>query len=204
MLGGNEGLNLNYLLYVARHPLVKKTVLGLGGAIIVLILTYVEYWSPVYKVSHNLSQDIKSYDKEIKSVLYQKKMTYLYDRAISRINHVEAKINANNNQSTILQELHHIFRKWNIKVLNLSYEEGKPFNGYTPLYQNVTFKCTYPDLRKFLLELNKLTFLIIEEEMHVKKISNSNGEVKVSLRLVIYRKKNNEKENIIVTSRPLK
>ena len=176
------------LRFSLRHPLVR---LGMVAGIIAIGLVLIiggAMWWPARSEVHALRDEIGATRRQAVERLYGAQLAQVYKRTEQQIVVLEAKLNTQTVQVSLLNHLSQLAKKHRVRILSESYEEGKAKNGYAPLYHEITLQGSYSRVRRFLLDIGSLPTLSLVQEAALNRGDGRGRSIKAQLRIVTYRK----------------
>lgn len=168
-----------------RHPGVRVGIIA-SMICLVLMLGSLAFWLPAFMTNTGLVSDVQQQRDIISQYEYNKKFSSLYARSKRTFQSINNKLNAKHSQSAHVKQLDKMLRSRQIKVLNEVYDSEKTAAGYTRLSQELSLQGNYGELRKFMIELNRLPSWTIVQELRIEKQHTYSGMIKAVLKLVTY------------------
>ena len=179
---------LHYLLFFARHPLVKLgTVASLCSLLIVLSVGF-GYWWPIERGYSELLRETETKRKEMVNSVRAADINRSYSYSAKQIEVLEKKLNVEAAQTDLVKHLSALAKKQNIKIISEMYEEGQAQKGYVPLHLDLNLQGSYSALRRFISDLQSLPTWTYVREGTLSGSQEGVGVLKAHLRLVTYRK----------------
>ncbi len=179
---------LQYLLFSARHPLVKMAAVASLLSLLIILLVGFGYWWPIERGYSELLRQTETKRKEMVNSLRAADISRSYSYSAKQIEVLERKLNIEAAQTDLVRYLSTLAIKQNIKIISEVYEEGQVQNGYVPLHLDLNLQGSYSALRRFISGLQSLPTWTYVREGTISGSQEGLGVLKAHLRLVTYRK----------------
>jgi len=179
---------LQYLLFSARHPLVKTAAVVSLLSVLIMLSVGVGYWWPVARGYSELLRQTETKRKEVINSVRAADISRAYSHSAKQIEVLERKLNIEAAQTDLVKYLSQLAIKQNIKIISEVYEEGQVQTGYVPLHLDLNLQGSYPALRRFISGLQSLPTWTYVREGTISGSQEGLGVLKAHLRLVTYRK----------------
>lgn len=175
------------LLFALKHPRAKVSLLVFMLSISLLMAVVMLYWWPLSHTSQKLKVEIENRQREIIKAEDDLKLANATLAASKKILMIEKKLDASVSQAALVQNIAVLARKYNVKIISVSYEEGKVINEYFPLIHMLTVQASYRELRSFILGLENLQTFTLAQEAVLSRGTNP-ALIKAQLNVITYRR----------------
>lgn len=178
--------------YAMRHPAVRLAGLGLGIGFLFTLAALV-YWVPEYQEYTGLDEKISSQRKQIYVSEQGKRIAELYNRSKKTLNKLDKKLAANKSQADHVKLLDKMLRNRRLTVVNETFETEKLDDGYVRLSQELSIQGDYSNLRKFLIDLDRLPTWTVVQDLRIEKLHSYGSKVKAVVRMATWRREGKQK-----------
>lgn len=172
--------------YSRRHPLVRRALIALAAATVVLA-AMAAYWYPLYRDVGKLRDQVDAQRREMVEAVYAADLARAAITAQGQFSSLETRLNDRSGQADMVQRMRTLAAKAGVSITNSAFEEGRAVDGYAPLNQHVVVSGSYRGLRQFIGGIYTLPTWSVIEEAAFEQAATPGG-VKLELRIVTLRK----------------
>lgn len=175
------------LFFSLRHPQGRVSIIVFAISVLLALVVGLAYWWPIVHTASSLKIEIEDRQREIASAEYNLKLAQASADAAQQMDLIEKKLDASVTQADLVQNIASLARRNKVKIVSVSYEEGKVKDGFSPLVHVLTVQAGYPELRGFIAGLQQLPTFTIAQEAVLSRSSNS-SVIKAQLNIITYRR----------------
>ncbi len=170
-----------------RHPLVRTGRMAMLVSLALALLVGASYWWPAQRAQAQAAADVDAKRKTLMLAMHAKEIARAHASAAKQIEALERKLNANNVQASLVEQLARLAGKHGIKIVSEVFEQGREQQGYVPLHLELNVQGSYGGLRGFLVGVQALPTWTYVQEGAISA-DQDRGVLKARLRLVTYRR----------------
>jgi len=173
--------------YIRRHPGLR---LGLWLCALVALanLGYgVLGWWPARSEATALAQEVDRARREVIAAVRAAEFAEVYDTASQAVAAVETRLSAGGGQAELVQRVNRMARKSGVEIVSESNEAGRSESGYAPVYQSLSLRGRYADLRAFIGGLGELPTWTLVREVRMERAREAGGTLRAEVVLVTFR-----------------
>lgn len=170
-----------------RHPVVRTGRIAVLVSLALALLVGGLFWWPAQRGQAQAAAEADAKRKTLMMTMHAKEIARAHALASKQIDVLERKLNADNVQATLVDQLSRLATKHGIKIVSEVFEQGREQKGYVPLHLELNVQGSYGGLRAFLVGLQSLPTWTYVQEGAITANQNHGG-LKARLRLITYRR----------------
>ncbi|MDH5180203.1 MAG: type 4a pilus biogenesis protein PilO [Gammaproteobacteria bacterium] len=182
--------------YALRHPVVRLSAYAWGGGLLVAVCATL-YWMPKYTAWLELDKQVSAQRQQIYTNERQQRIADLLARSRKSFQTLEKKLSSGRSQSDHVKELDKLLRNRRLTVMNETFTTTSLEGGYVRLTQELSVQGDYLDLRKFLLDLDRLPSWTVVQDIRIEKLHSYGSRIKAVLKMATYRRDEKQKNEHI-------
>lgn len=170
-----------------RHPLVRAGRIAVLVSLALTLLIGALFWWPAQREQAQVAAEVDAKRKTLMAAMHAKEIARAHALAAKQIDALERKLNADNVQASLVDQLAGLASKHRIRIVSEVFEQGREQKGYVPLHLELNVQGSYAGLRGFLVGLQTLPTWTYVQEGAITADQNHGG-LKARLRLITYRR----------------